>query len=43
MLSNVTYKNSEITRKIETLVGKPFTLKERLRLGGVGSPPFGER
>jgi hypothetical protein len=40
MLSNVTYKNSEITRKIETLVGKPFTLKERLRLGGVGSPPF---
>lgn len=40
MLTNVTYSNPEITRKIDTLVGKPFTLKDRIRLGGVGSPPF---
>jgi hypothetical protein len=40
MLTNVTYSNPEITRKIESLVGKPFTLKDRIRLGGVGSPPF---
>jgi hypothetical protein len=40
MLTNVTYSNPEITRKIDSLVGKPFTLKERIRMGGVGSPPF---
>ena len=38
MLLNVSYNNKEITRKIDAEVGKPFTLKERWRLNGVGSP-----
>jgi len=38
MLLNVSYNNKEITSKIEEAVGKPFTLKERLALNGIGSP-----
>ncbi|MDF4221441.1 MULTISPECIES: hypothetical protein [Maribacter] len=38
MLVNVTYNNKEISRKIDTEVGKPFTLKERWSLNGIGSP-----
>ena len=38
MLLNVSYNNKETTRKIEEAVGKPFTLKERLALNGIGSP-----
>jgi hypothetical protein len=38
MLLNVSYNNQEITRKIDAEVGKPFTLKKRWALGGVGSP-----
>ena len=38
MLLNVSYNDSEITRKINTEVGKPFTLKERWAMGGIGSP-----
>ena len=38
MLVNVSYNNPEITRKIDDLVGKPYTLKQRLKLGGIGSP-----
>ncbi|SHJ80438.1 hypothetical protein [Maribacter aquivivus] len=38
MLTNVSYKNKEITRKIDDQVGKPFTLKERWAMGGIGSP-----
>ncbi len=38
MLVNVSYNNKEITRKVDDEVGKPFTLKERLTLGGIGSP-----
>ncbi len=38
MLLNVSYSNSEITRKIDEAVGKPFTLKERWAMGGIGSP-----
>lgn len=40
MFCNVTYNNPEQARKIDNLVGKPFTLKERLKMGGIGSPPF---
>lgn len=40
MLFNVSYTNKEITRKIDAEVGKPFTLKERWALGGIGSPPM---
>ncbi|NNK76891.1 MAG: hypothetical protein HKP42_12615 [Maribacter sp.] len=38
MLLNVSYNNGEITRKIDLEVGKPFTLKERWAMGGIGSP-----
>ncbi len=37
MLVNVSYNNKDITRKIEALVGKPFTLKERIKMRGIGS------
>lgn len=38
MLQNVSYKNKKQQVEIDNLVGKPFTLLERLKLGGVGSP-----
>jgi len=38
MLLNVSYNNSEITRKVDNEVGKPFKLIERWTLGGIGSP-----
>ncbi len=38
MLINVSYNNKEITRKVDAEVGKPFTLKERWAMGGIGSP-----
>lgn len=38
MLVNVSYNNKDITRKVDEEVGKPFTLKERWAMGGIGSP-----
>tara|TARA_R110000796_G_scaffold67449_3_gene154711 strand:- start:25635 stop:26060 length:426 start_codon:yes stop_codon:yes gene_type:complete len=38
MLVNISYNNKEITRKIDEIVGKPFTLKERWAMKGIGSP-----
>lgn len=38
MLVNVSYNDKEMTRKVDAQVGKPFTLKERYALGGIGSP-----
>ena len=38
MLLNVSYTDKKITQKIDEELGKPFTLKERLQLGGIGSP-----
>lgn len=38
MLVNVSYNNREITNKVDKAVGKPFTLKERWAMGGIGSP-----
>ncbi len=38
MLVNVSYNNKAITRKVDAAVGKPFTLKERWAMGGIGSP-----
>ena len=37
MLLNVSYNVPKIKEKIDTAVGKPFTLKERWAKGGVGS------
>ncbi|WP_339716141.1 hypothetical protein [uncultured Kriegella sp.] len=38
MLLNVSYNDKSITRKIDTEVGKPFPLKERWAMKGIGSP-----
>ena len=38
MLLNVSYNESEVKEKIEAIVGKPFPLKERWSMSGVGSP-----
>ncbi|WP_086476077.1 hypothetical protein [Arenibacter amylolyticus] len=38
MLLNVSYNNKEVLRKIDKEVGKPFTIKERFALNGIGSP-----
>ncbi|WP_343485563.1 hypothetical protein [Allomuricauda sp. d1] len=38
MLLNVSYNDKKVKEKIETEVGKPFTLKERIKMGGIGSP-----
>ncbi|WP_420400659.1 hypothetical protein [Flagellimonas sp.] len=38
MLLNVSYNDKSRTQKIDTTVGKPFSLKERWALGGIGSP-----
>lgn len=38
MLLNVSYSNKKIKEKIDGEIGKPFTLKERWAMGGIGSP-----
>ncbi|WP_422860807.1 hypothetical protein ACOKFD_08245 [Flagellimonas sp. S174] len=38
MLLNVSYNDKKIREKIDNEVGKPFTLKERFSMGGIGSP-----
>jgi hypothetical protein len=38
MLVNVSYNNNEVTRKVDEAVGKPFTLKKRWAMDGIGSP-----
>ena len=37
MLLNVSYNNLEVKRKIDTQVGPPFTIRERLKMEGIGS------
>ena len=38
MLANVSYNNKTQRDDIDVLVGKPFTLLQRIKLGGIGSP-----
>ncbi|RTE52811.1 hypothetical protein EHW67_14170 [Arenibacter aquaticus] len=38
MLLNVSYNNKEITNKIDRELGKPFTMKERFAMNGIGCP-----
>lgn len=38
MLLNVSYHNKETIKKIDAKVGKPFTLWERWKMRGIGSP-----
>ena len=37
MLFDTTYTDKKITRQIDAAVGKPFTWKDRFKLGGIGS------
>jgi len=38
MLLNLSYSDKNISRKVDRAVGKPFSIKERIALGGIGSP-----
>jgi hypothetical protein len=38
MLVNVSYNNKAITKKVDEAVGKPFPLKVRWKMSGIGSP-----
>ena len=38
MLLNVSYNNKEIIHKVDKAVGLPFSLKQRWKMGGIGSP-----
>ncbi len=38
MLVNNSYKNPELIKRINLEVGVPFTLIQRIKLGGIGSP-----
>ena len=38
MLVNNSYHDPELKKKINDHLGKPFTLKERFKMGGIGSP-----
>lgn len=38
MLFNISYNDKDVVRKIDEELGKPFTLKERFKMNGIGSP-----
>jgi hypothetical protein len=38
MLVNISYNDPELKLHIESAVGKPFSIKKRWDLGGIGSP-----
>lgn len=38
LLFNVSYTNRKLSSEIDELVGKPFSLSERIKLKGIGSP-----
>ena len=37
MLLNVSYNNPKVKKAIDEEVGKPFTIRERFKMGGIGS------
>ncbi|MDF0717067.1 hypothetical protein PY092_12970 [Muricauda sp. 334s03] len=38
MLLNVSYSDKDISKKIDDALGKPFPIKERFAMDGIGSP-----
>jgi len=40
MLRNLTYNDREIKKEMETLVGKPYSIPNRLKMKGTGSPKY---
>ena len=37
MLKNISYNDSKVFDEINNYVGKPYTIFQRLRIGGIGS------
>jgi len=37
MLLNVSYNNPKVKKKIDEEVGRPFSIRERFKMGGIGS------
>ena len=40
MIYNISYRDREIIREINTTIGKPFGVIERFKMKGIGSPRF---
>ena len=40
MIINISYKEPSVRSEIDSLVGQPYPLTERIRMGGIGSPRF---
>ena len=40
MIRNISYKEPSVRSEIDSLVGRPYPLTERIRMGGIGSPRF---
>jgi hypothetical protein len=40
MIKNISYKEPSVRTEIDSLVGRPYPLTERIRMGGIGSPRF---
>ncbi len=40
MTKNISYKDKAVRSEINALVGKPFAMFERFRMGGIGSPRY---
>ena len=40
MLRNISYNNAKIKSEINNLLGDPFTILNRIKLGGIGSPKY---
>jgi hypothetical protein len=40
MLRNISYNNAKIKSEINNLLGHPFTILNRIKLGGIGSPKY---
>ena len=40
MIRNISYKDTSVRSEIDSLVGRPYPLTDRIRMGGIGSPRF---
>ena len=40
MINNISYNDKEITAAINEHIGKPYGIRTRLKMGGIGSPRF---
>lgn len=40
MILNISYNDEEFTKRIASLVGKPYTFSDRIKMNGIGSSRF---